>query len=58
MSKNLPIIFDNGSGYFKAGFAEDFNCSVYFPTVVGTPKSSNLMIGMDQKDFFVGNEAY
>ena len=57
MTKNLPVIFDNGSGFFKAGFSEDFNCSVNFPTIVGTPKNENLIIGMDQKDFFVGNEA-
>lgn len=56
MSKNLPIIFDNGSGYFKAGYSEDFTPQVCIPTVVGTPKNPNLMIGMDQKDFYVGNE--
>jgi len=47
MSKNIPVIFDIGSGIFKAGFAEDFNCSITFPTIIGTPKNSNLIIGMD-----------
>lgn len=47
MSKNIPVILDNGSGIFKAGFAEDFNCSTTFPTIIGTPKNSNLIIGMD-----------
>lgn len=56
MSRNLPIIFDNGSGYFKAGYSEDYTPQVCFPTVVGTPKNPNLMIGMDQKDFYVGHE--
>ena len=56
MSKALPIVFDNGSGYFKAGFSEDFTPQISFPTVVGTPKNPNFMIGMDQKDFYVGNE--
>ncbi len=57
MSKNLPVIFDNGSGLFKAGLSEDYTPSIIFPTIVGTPKNSNLIIGMDQKDFFVGHEA-
>lgn len=57
MFRNIPVILDNGSGIFKAGFAEDFNCSVTFPTIIGTPKNSDLIIGMDQKEFFVGNEA-
>lgn len=51
------VILDNGSGFFKAGLSEDYNCSINFPTIVGTPKNSNQIIGMDQKDFFVGHEA-
>jgi actin len=57
MSKNSAIIFDNGSGLFKAGFSEDFAPFVSFPTIVGKAKNQNLMIGMDQKEFYVGNEA-
>lgn len=57
MSKNSAIIFDNGSGLFKAGFSEDFAPFVAFPTIVGKAKNQNLMIGMDQKEFYVGNEA-
>lgn len=57
MSKTPAIIFDNGSGIFKAGFSEDFAPFVTFPTIVGKAKNQNLMIGMDQKEFYVGNEA-
>lgn len=57
MSKSPAIIFDNGSGVFKAGFSEDFAPFVIFPTIVGKAKNQNLMIGMDQKEFYVGNEA-
>lgn len=55
--RSPAIIFDNGSGFFKAGFSEDFAPLVTFPTIVGKAKNQNLMIGMDQKEFYVGNEA-
>lgn len=57
MSRSPAIIFDNGSGVTKAGFSEDFAPYVTFPTIVGKAKNQNLMIGMDQKEFYVGNEA-
>jgi centractin len=30
---NSPIVFDNGSGYIKAGFSGEEKPSVVFPTV-------------------------
>ena len=57
MNKKSAVIMDNGSGVFKAGFSEDFAPCVTFPTIVGKAKDPNLMIGMDQKEFYVGNEA-
>ena len=55
--KNQSVIFDNGTGCFNAGFSENYSPHVIFPTIVGKPKNPNLMVGMDQKDFYVGNDA-
>ena len=53
----LAIVIDNGSGMCKAGFAgEDAPRSV-FPSVVGRPKHPGIMVGGDQKDAYVGDEA-
>lgn len=51
------VIIDSGSGRLKAGLSDDFGSMVSFPTIVGKATNPNLMIGMDQKDFYVGNEA-
>lgn len=56
MTKNPAIVIDNGTLNLKAGFADTFEHSVCFPTVIGEPKSSDIILGVDQKDFFVGNE--
>ena len=48
---------DNGSGMCKAGFAGDnAPCSV-FPSSVSRPRHTGVMIRMDTKDSFVGDEA-
>jgi actin len=57
--QNAPaVIFDNGSGVFKAGMGDDYTPRVVFPTIVGKPEKPNLMVGMDQKELYVGPEAY
>ena len=58
MSSDKPhIILDNGSGYTKAGFAgEDAPCAV-FPCIVGVPKTTGIMVGSDQKEYYVGSQA-
>lgn len=51
------LVIDVGTGNCKAGFAgEDAPRSV-FPSIVGRPKTSNVMSGTDCRDFFVGDEA-
>ncbi len=35
MKHLIPIIIDNGSGVIKAGFADNYNPSVVFPTAIG-----------------------
>jgi centractin len=34
------IVLDNGSGFIKAGFADEENPSCVFPSVVGRPKAN------------------
>jgi actin-related protein len=48
---------DNGSGVCKIGFSGDDAPRSCFPTIVGKPKPQKLMVGMDEKDIFVGHEA-
>ena len=53
----LAIIIDNGSGMCKAGFSEDEAPRAVFPSIIGRPKVPLFMIGMENKDCFVGEEA-
>ena len=52
------VVFDNGSGLFKAGMGDDDTPRVIFPTIVGKPTNPNMMVGMDQKELYVGPEAH
>eukprot|EP01006_Ploeotia_vitrea_P043152 TRINITY_DN66696_c1_g2_i1.p1 TRINITY_DN66696_c1_g2~~TRINITY_DN66696_c1_g2_i1.p1 ORF type:complete len:150 (-),score=13.42 TRINITY_DN66696_c1_g2_i1:808-1221(-) len=56
-SEQAAIVIDNGSGMCKAGVAGDDAPSASFPAVVGRPKMPGIMVGMDQKDAYVGEEA-
>jgi len=51
------LVVDNGSGMCKAGFAGDDAPRAVFPSIVGRPKHAGVMVGMDQKDAYVGDEA-
>jgi actin beta/gamma 1 len=51
------LVVDNGSGMCKAGFAGDDAPRAVFPSIVGRPKHPGIMVGMDQKDAYVGEEA-
>ncbi|KAJ0398078.1 hypothetical protein P43SY_001168 [Pythium insidiosum] len=53
----VPVVIDNGSGMCKAGFAGDDAPRAVFPSIVGRPKHLGIMVGMDQKDAYVGDEA-
>ena len=48
---------DNGSGMVKAGFSGDDAPRAVFPSIVGRPKHPGIMVGMDQKESYVGDEA-
>lgn len=51
------IVIDNGSGMCKAGFAGDDYPIKTFPSIVGRPKHPSIMMGTEQKDAYVGEEA-
>jgi len=54
---SAPCVCDNGSGMCKAGFAGDDAPRAVFPSVVGRPRHQGVMVGMGQKDSYVGDEA-
>lgn len=55
--QNVAIIVDNGSGIVKAGFAGEEAPRAVFPSIIGTPRHQGIMVGMGQKDSYVGDEA-
>lgn len=57
MAEQVPIVCDNGSGMVKAGFAGEDAPRTVFPSIIGKPKHSGVMVGMNQKSIYVGDEA-
>ncbi|KAG5449695.1 Actin, cytoplasmic [Clonorchis sinensis] len=55
--ENLALVIDNGSGMCKAGFAGDDAPRAVYPSVIGRPKLPGVMVGMGQKDIYIGDEA-
>jgi len=51
------LVVDNGSGVCKAGFAREDAPQAVFPSIVGRPKTQQIMVGIDHRDCFVGEEA-
>lgn len=43
------LVCDNGSGMVKAGFAGDDAPRTVFPSIVGRPRHTGVMVGMGQK---------
>ncbi|KRY38400.1 Actin, acrosomal process isoform [Trichinella spiralis] len=52
-----PVVIDNGSGVFKAGFAGDDAPISVFPSIIGHPRYQGVLIGMAEKSSYVGDEA-
>ncbi|KAF3516854.1 hypothetical protein DY000_02061292 [Brassica cretica] len=50
-----PLVCDNGTG--MAGFAGDDAPRAVFPSIVGRPRHTGVMVGIGQKDAYVGDEA-
>ena len=53
----VALVIDNGSGMCKAGFAGDDAPRAVFPSIVGRPKHPGIMVSMEQRDAYVGDEA-
>ena len=51
------LVVDNGSSMCKVGFAGDDAPRAVFPSIVGCPRHQGVMVGMGQKDSYVGDEA-
>mmetsp|Transcript_9749 Transcript_9749/g.19071 ORF Transcript_9749/g.19071 Transcript_9749/m.19071 type:complete len:377 (-) Transcript_9749:613-1743(-) len=51
------VVIDNGSGMCKAGFSGDDAPRAVFPSIVGRPRMVGIIIGTENKDSFVGDEA-
>jgi len=41
----------------KAGFSGDDAPKAAFPSIVGRPKSKGIIVGMNDKETYVGDEA-
>ncbi|XP_042203765.1 actin-like [Homarus americanus] len=55
--ESTALVVDNGSGVLKAGFAGDDAPRAVFPSVIGRPRHHGVMVGMGQKEAYVGDEA-
>ena len=51
------VIIDNGTGFIKAGFSGEEGPRSVFPSLIGRPKSQGIMIGSEQKEYFIGQQA-
>jgi actin-related protein len=57
MEDHQTIVIDNGSGAMKGGYGGDDDPRAVFPAIVGRPRFPGVMVGMGQKDSYVGDEA-
>lgn len=51
------VVIDVGSGNCKAGFAGEDAPRCVFPSIIGRPKTKNVMSGTETQDVYVGEEA-
>lgn len=51
------MVIDNGSGMCKAGFSGEQQPRSVFPEIIGKPKNPGVLIGIGQKDIYIGEEA-
>ena len=51
------VVFDNGSGTVKAGFADKDYPRAVFPPIVRQPKCDPKLFGWEHKDTYLGDEA-
>ena len=51
------IVIDNGSGVIKAGFSGDDSPKTAFPSIIGRYKTEGIIVGMTDKEIYVGELA-
>ena len=56
--EGCEIVIDNGSHMIKAGFAGEDAPRTILRTICGRPCHQGIMVGMVQKDCYVGDEAW
>ncbi|KAG3284438.1 7-dehydrocholesterol reductase [Ictidomys tridecemlineatus] len=52
----VPVICDYGSGFSKLGFAGCEAPYAVFPTVLGKLRHDTMLVGMEEEDWFIGDE--
>ncbi|XP_045711330.1 actin-85C-like isoform X2 [Phyllostomus hastatus] len=52
----VPLVGDFGSGFSKVGFSGMGTPLAVFPTILGKLKHDGLLVGLDEKDWFLGDE--
>nr|XP_034492777.1 actin, larval muscle-type-like [Marmota flaviventris] len=52
----VPVICDYGSGFSKLGFAGCEAPYAVFPTVPGKLRHDTMLVGMEEEDWFIGDE--
>ena len=57
MSDEVSVVIDNGSGMCKAGLSGEDAPRAVFPAITGKAKTESIMMGTENKDVYVGQEA-
>ncbi|KAJ5073821.1 actin [Anaeramoeba ignava] len=57
IDENETIIIDNGSSTIKTGFGGDDEPRIIFPSIIGRPRHYGIIVGMNIKDYYIGDEA-
>ena len=52
-----PIVIDNGSSMWRAGFCGSDVPRVNFPSVIGRPREKAVGMALGLRDVYVGDEA-
>lgn len=55
--EQTTCVIDNGSGVVKAGFSGEDAPRAIFPSILGRPKNPGVIIGVEAKDEYIGDEA-
>jgi actin-related protein len=56
-NEELGVVIDNGSGMCKAGFSGEDAPRAVFPSIVGRPMYQGVMIGLNNKESYIGDDA-